>query len=117
MGGIETWVQILGVLGLGGVITAIITAISSRKKIGAETTERVVSAAGDQIDNMREELAAARLEIREERMRRRIWESRQAEWWARAYEMDRWLRRFLPEARAKGVEIEDPPQLFPTASE
>lgn len=114
---LESWVQLLGVLGIGGVATAIITAISSRKKIGAETSQTIVLAAGDQVDNMREELAAARAETREAREARKVWEARQSGWWARGYELDRWIRRFLFEARRAGIEIEDPPPIFPPPGE
>lgn len=117
MGELSNWVQLLGVLGIGGVLTAIVTAVSARKKLGAETTEKVVMAAGDQIDNMREELVAARVEVAEHRAAKRLWEARQSGWWSRAYAMDRWIRKFLPAARDAGVEIEDPPSLFPPPGE
>lgn len=118
------WVQLVGVLAAGGVLTAALTAWANRKITGATATAKVIESAHAQIDslqedviNLRTERDEARAEARKERAARHTWEQRQADWWHRAYEVDLWVRRQLIKARERGEELETPPTIFPPPGE
>jgi len=122
--------QLVGVLaaaGVGGIIVAIINAVVNRRKLGAEATQILTTAAGgiverldkdntglrEQLDTLRKELstlkAAQELADRRERAAEMVNERWQ-------WHMERWHRyssRLADELRALGGSIENPPPMWP----
>lgn len=112
------WViQLLGVLGGGTVLTSIVVAISSRKKIGAEATEKITAAAGEQLDNMREELTAARIEIRDARAERNRIDQHNRAWWTRADRHSVWDRAVMRKLDEAGIPYDPCPSVYPPSGE
>jgi hypothetical protein len=110
-------VQVLGVLGIGTVGAAIVVAISSRKRTGAETNEKVVATTGELLDLANEEIARRVEESRQNRADRIVWESRQRRWWERADAHAQWDRDRIREAVEDGRTVPTPPPLFPAEGE
>lgn len=110
-------VQLLGVLGGGTVLTAIVAAISSRKKIGAEATEKITAAAGDQLDNMREDLNRLVAERNEARTERNRIDRHNRAWWARADVHSRWDRDVMRKMDDAGIPYEPCPSVYPVSDE
>lgn len=54
--GTELFVYVLGAGGLGAIITAIIAAVSSKRKLGAEATKIITDAAAGVVTNMQQEI-------------------------------------------------------------
>jgi hypothetical protein len=110
-------VQILGVLGIGTIGAAIVVAVSSRKRVGAETNEKVVATTGDLLDIANEEVKRAREELKATRADRIVWERRQRRWWERADAHAQWDRDRIREAVEAGRTVPTPPPLFPPDGE
>lgn len=110
-------VQLLGVLGGGTVLTAAIAAISSRKKIGAEATEKITAAAGDQLDNMREELAALRTDRNEHRAEHNRVDMLNRHWWVRADRHSVWDRSVMRKMDEAGIAYDPCPSVYPSSDE
>jgi hypothetical protein len=106
-------VQVLSVLGIGGIGAAIVAAISTRKKVGAETNEKVVATTGELLDLANEEVARARAEVKESRADRIKWERRQRGWWERVDDHAQWDRDRVREALERNETIPAPPPLYP----
>ena len=116
MGSVDNWVQLLGVLGLGGVITAIITAVANRKMTGASAGAKIIESADTQIENLTVDLTRVRTERDHAHRRANRADTKLRGWWERADRLAPWIRR--QEARNAEAGITDPaPPLYPPEDE
>lgn len=76
-------VAVLGTLGVGSVLGAVVAAIASRKKLGADATKIITEAAAGVVTDLRAELG--RSEAKMERMRLAFVEEREA--WRRVLQL------------------------------
>lgn len=110
------WVQLIAVVLGGGVATAIVQVIATRKKTGAETDSTFVATANDQRQSLVLDADRYRAErdTEHERANKLDWKVRR--WWERADRFMIWARR--QEARNIERGIEDPmPSLYPPDGE
>lgn len=110
------WVQLIGLIVASGLFTAVVQAISTRKKTGAETTEKVVQGAGQLNDDLREDYDRARRERLEEHERANRGDVKLRGWWARADALAPWIRRQEMRNLERGIDDPAPP-LFPPPGE
>ena len=71
LSGAQAIVSILGVLGFGSVIAAVVNGLWTRKKLGADATEIITKAASGVVENISSDNARLRVELDEERQERR----------------------------------------------
>lgn len=110
-------VQLLGVLGIGSIGTAVVVAFSNRKKVGAEATEKIVATSGELLDDIKADRDEARAAEREERGRRIAVENRERGWYRRASAHEQWDEQMMRKAEARGETYASPPLLFPPTEE
>jgi hypothetical protein len=112
----EWWVQLIGVILGGGVVSALVGAIATRKKLSADTDSTFVTTADVQRRSLVEDRKEALAERDAEHDERIKLERHVRAWWARADRMMIWVRR--QEARNVDAGIDDPaPPLYPPEGE
>lgn len=112
----EWWVQLIGVILGGSVVSAVVGAIATRKKLGADVDSTFVATSDTQRKGLKEDLEDARNERDEEHAERIKLERHVRAWWARADKMMTWVRR--QEQRNIDAGINDPaPPLYPPDGE
>lgn len=110
------WVQLIGVVLGGGMVSAIVGAIATRKKIGADAESTFVATSNDQRRSLVEDADRFRGERDLEHVRANRLEGDIRNWWARADRMMIWVRR--QEARNEEAGVVDPaPTLYPPEDE
>lgn len=114
---IDHLAQILSVLGIGGIGVAVVTALATRKRVGAETNEKIVATSGELIDDVRADKEAARLERNDERRGRILAEKRLRDWWERADAYAPWVRLVRGLLDDAGITYPPPPPLYPPDNE
>lgn len=110
-------VQVLGVLGIGSIGTAVVVAFSNRKKVGAEATEKIVATSGELLEDLRNDRDEARKAERDERQARIKVENRERGWWRRASVHDQWDQHMMRKVEELGGVYSPMPPLFPTDAE
>ena len=107
------WIQLIGVVLGGGVVSAVVGAIATRKKVGADADSMFVSTAATQKQGLVDDNVRLRKERDEEHERANNLDWKVRDWWARADRFMIWARR--QEARNAANGIDDPmPDLYPT---
>lgn len=112
-------IQVLSLLGIGGIAASIVNAIINRKqlkasaaKTGIEGTNVFVDTGVDLVVAVRQELTYALADLRALRDERAKWESERRGWYVRADDHSEWDRRAMRE----NPELPTPPALFPPVS-
>lgn len=110
------WVQLIAVILGGGAVSAIVGAIATRKKIGADADSTFVTTSNDQRKSLAEDADRYRKERDDEHDRANKLDWKVRRWWERADRFMIWARR--QEARNLEQGINDPmPALYPPDGE
>lgn len=116
MGSFESWVQLLGVVGIGGIATAVITAFANKRLTSASAGAKAVESADTQITNLTEENDRLRAQRDESDTRFNKAMVKLRGWWERADSHAAWDRRQVARNLEHG--INDPmPDLYPPPGE
>ena len=112
-----TWFQILIALIMGGALAAVINGFFNKKQLGASATKLITDAAASVTGSMKtrlDELEAAEEEReKKDRVREQEWRNFKIQ----LFRHEAWDRKVVNKFRDLGIEIEDPPSLYPTNEE
>jgi hypothetical protein len=110
------WIQLLGVVLGGTVLSTAISAIVQRKKVGADTDSTFVSTADQQRKGLVDDLTRTRTERDAEHERANRNDIKLRGWWARADLVMIWARRQDARNAERGI-VDPMPQLYPSDGE
>lgn len=112
-----TWFQIVFALIMGGALAAVINGFFNKKQLGASATKLITDAAASVTGSMQKRLDELE-EAEEEREQKD--KAREKEWRAfkiQLFRHEAWDRKVVNKFRDLGIEIEDPPPLYPMNEE
>lgn len=109
-------IGVLGTLGIGSVVAAVVSGLFSRKKLGADATQIITQAAAGVVERTEADNARLRAEVAEERLMREQRENelrRLIDQHTRVLQLHAaWDHIAVERLAAAGIELPEPPPLY-----
>lgn len=112
------WLQALGLVGVGGVLVALVNGLFSKRKLSADATKIITDAASGVVERLRDENLRVSAELATVREAQQAAQRREAERDRRERERDHalllhgyWDQQVFTMARDQGITLPEPPPL------